>query len=550
MRAGWRSARCAWVVCASLALAACSGGGGDTASLPSPSNATGTTVGSTPNRNTAPMIAGTPATSVAAGAAYSFAPTSGDSDGDRLSFWVDAKPPWATFDTATGQLTGTPAASDAGKYPGIVIWVSDGAIATGLPAFDIVVTSVAVANRAPRISGAPSVSVIAGSAYSFQPSASDPDNDPLAFVIRNRPSWASFDSTNGRLEGTPQAANAGTFPGVVISVTDGPATVSLAAFDIVVTVPAMNRPPVISGSPPTAVEAGDHYVFVPTVGDPDNDPLTFAVQQLPSWATFDTQTGQLSGTPPVGIPAQTFDDVIVSVTDGALTAVLPAFSIAVTAPTPNRVPLISGSPPTTVVQGELYRFQPVATDADNDPLSYDIANQPVWATFSETTGLLEGTPGAGQVGAFDNIAVSVTDGKATAVLPAFAITVASSNRSPVISGLPPSVVTAGQPYSFQPTATDPDLDTLIYSIAGKPPWATFDANSGRLQGIPADTDAGPSESIVISVSDGPNTDALPAFSINVNLPPTISGTPPTTGSRRPLVRVHADGERRRTLARH
>ena len=144
--------------------------------------------------------------------------------------------------------------------------------------------------------------MIAGSPYVFQPSASDPDNDPLAFTVRNRPPWASFDSVTGRLEGTPQAASAGTFPGVVIAVTDGPATVALAEFEIVVTVPALNRQPRISGSPPTAVEEGDPYLFVPTADDPDSDLLTFAVQQLPWWATFDTHSGRLSGTPPAGGP--------------------------------------------------------------------------------------------------------------------------------------------------------------------------------------------------------------------------------------------------------
>jgi hypothetical protein len=107
--------------------------------------------------------------------------------------------------------------------------------------------------------------------------------------------------------------------------------------------------------------------------------------------------------------------------------------------------------------------------------------------------------------------------------------VASSNKPPAISGLPPSVVTAGQTYSFRPTVEDLDLDTLTYSIVGKPPWATFDSSDGHLQGIPAATDAGVYESIVISVSDGPDTDALPPFSIAVmNTALEISGSPPAS----------------------
>jgi len=55
-------------------------------------------------------------------------------------------PPWATFSIATGQLSGTPAATDVGTYSGIVISVSDGLSSSALPAFSI---TVAVAQPPP-----------------------------------------------------------------------------------------------------------------------------------------------------------------------------------------------------------------------------------------------------------------------------------------------------------------------------------------------------------------------------------------------------------------
>jgi Fibronectin type III domain len=50
-------------------------------------------------------------------------------------------PAWATFSIATGQLSGTPAATDVGTYSGIVISVSDGVSSAALPAFSIAVTA-------------------------------------------------------------------------------------------------------------------------------------------------------------------------------------------------------------------------------------------------------------------------------------------------------------------------------------------------------------------------------------------------------------------------
>jgi hypothetical protein len=77
-------------------------------------------------------------------------------------------------------------------------------------------------------------SVLQGTAYSFQPTAADPDGNALTFSIVNRPAWASFDAATGRLSGTPSAANVGTTTGIVISVSDGTASASLASFNIAV----------------------------------------------------------------------------------------------------------------------------------------------------------------------------------------------------------------------------------------------------------------------------------------------------------------------------
>jgi hypothetical protein len=70
-----------------------------------------------------------------------------------------------------------------------------------------------------------------------------------------------------------------------------------------------------------------------------------------------------------------------------------------------------------------YAFTPVASDADNDALSFQIANKPAWATFSTITGALTGTPTTAHEGAYPNIEISVSDGKASAALPAFSINV-------------------------------------------------------------------------------------------------------------------------------
>ena len=176
---------------------------------------------------------------MSAGSAYDFTPTAVDADADALTFSIQNKPAWATFSAADGHLAGTPAASAAGAYAGIVISVSDGKASVSLPAFSINVVAPAVVpptpgNTAPTISGTPATSLSIGNAYSFTPKAADANGDPLTFSIQNKPAWAAFSTTTGALTGAPTASNVGSYANITISVSDGSATTSLAPFAITV----------------------------------------------------------------------------------------------------------------------------------------------------------------------------------------------------------------------------------------------------------------------------------------------------------------------------
>ncbi|MSR09200.1 MAG: hypothetical protein EXR82_06670 [Gammaproteobacteria bacterium] len=113
--------------------------------------------------------------------------------------------------------------------------------------------------------------------------------------------------------------------------------------------PAANSPPVISGSSGTTVVAGTAYAFTPTASDPDGQTLTFSVMGAPAWATFNTATGRLNGTPGVGDVGLT-EGIVITVSDGTAYASLPAFSLAVTQSASGSA-LLSWLPPTTREDG-------------------------------------------------------------------------------------------------------------------------------------------------------------------------------------------------------
>ena len=87
-------------------------------------------------------------------------------------------------------------------------------------------------NRAPTISGAPPTMVLHGRNYTFTPTAADADGNALTFTIVNKPSWATLNTSNGRLRGTPSAGHVGTTKDIKISVSDGTTSTSLTSFDI------------------------------------------------------------------------------------------------------------------------------------------------------------------------------------------------------------------------------------------------------------------------------------------------------------------------------
>jgi hypothetical protein len=260
---------------------------------------------------------------VAAEQAYSFRPVASDPDGQALTFSIGNKPSWVSFDASTGQLSGIPTAANIGPHTNITITVSDGAASDSLPAFSITVVA---SNNPPDIGGSPPTAVEAGQAYSFTPIARDPDGHRLTFSIVNKPAWGSFSRTTGRLSGKPTADHAGSYPNVLISVTDGMAEDSLPPFTVVVDAP--NRPPVISGSPLASVSVGRAFDFTPVASDPDGQPLTFSIANKPSWAAFSTSSGRLSGIPTVA-DAGSYAGVVISVSDGTERVSLPSFTLTV-----------------------------------------------------------------------------------------------------------------------------------------------------------------------------------------------------------------------------
>lgn len=89
-------------------------------------------------------------------------------------------------------------------------------------------------NRAPIVGAQPVTSAVVGDTYVYEPEASDPDGDDLSYTIENKPEWASFDRSTGRMSGTPQAGHEGRWDNIRVKVSDGIETTT-KSFAVLVT---------------------------------------------------------------------------------------------------------------------------------------------------------------------------------------------------------------------------------------------------------------------------------------------------------------------------
>ena len=94
----------------------------------------------------------------------------------------------------------------------------------------------------------------------------------------------------------------------------------------------------------------------------------------------------------------------------------------------------------------MYEFEPNASDADGHILTFTVQTKPNWANFDSLTGKLYGQPSLGNVGVYDNIVISVSDGTHSASLPAFSVAVTQTALGSVtLSWVAPIENTDGSP---------------------------------------------------------------------------------------------------------
>ncbi|MEO5332347.1 MAG: tandem-95 repeat protein, partial [Magnetococcus sp. YQC-5] len=250
-----------------------------------------------------------------------------DTDTSTLTYSIVTQPAKGSVtltNAATGAFSYTPTANVNGSDT-FTFKANDGTLDSNVATINVMITPV---NDAPVVTNG-SFATDRDTVYNGTLSATDVDGASLTYSIVTPPAKGSVtitDAVTGAFSYTPNPNISGS-DSFTFKATDG--TLQSNTATMAITINAVNHAPVINGTPGKSVHVDTAYSFIPTASDVDpGTTLAFSIVNKPAWASFNTTTGQLSGTP-TSISVGTTQGIVISVTDGVSPVSLPAFDLTV-----------------------------------------------------------------------------------------------------------------------------------------------------------------------------------------------------------------------------
>lgn len=482
-----------------------------------------------------PRITSTPPTKVDINVTYTYSPTFVDADlpNDSHTWTLNLAPSSARFDNNNGRITWTPSGADANQTYAFELVICDRTQRCDTQRWSV---SVGSANRPPVITSTPpTFDPVTGRIYFYQATATDPDpNEILLWALLQGPAGATLGQNTGTLQWTPNASDRGRTVTFTIQVCDRANACATQSWTKTVLGP--NQPPTFLSQPPTSVVQNQLYSYTIRATDPDpGDTVTITLTNGPTGATINTtggnvvlewQTGSPNGGRSYNFTVQACDQL-----NNCTEQRWQLFVINI-----NDAPKITSTPSTKGTVSVAYTYQPQATDDDlNDTLTWELRNSPtgVNVTFDIKTGSLTWTPGTGDNGKSFSFTIRVYDTAREFDEQTWTVLVGSTlNNPPQITSTPVTNATEDQPYSYKPTASDPDPGDqalLTWKLDQGPTGASINATTGEITWTPGDADVTNSPvPFKITVCDPGGACASQSWTVtvaNVNDPPKFTSQP-------------------------
>jgi RHS repeat-associated protein len=472
------------------------------------------------SNNLAPTIVSSPLLSGAESVLYSYDVDATDPNaGDVLTYSLTNSPAGMTIISDSGIISWVPESAQVGSHS-ITVSVSDDAGLTDTQTFELVIDDI---NEAPTIISAAVTQATQGASYSYPVEATDPDaGDSLTYSLTVFPTGMTIDSLTGIIDWSPTHDQVSDHD-VTIVVTD---TAGLTATQIfVITVANVNDAPEFTSTPITTGQELVEYSYQLTASDKDNDSLTFDGVTLPDGMTISVD-GLLLWTPSIG--QEGAHDVSVSVTDPSLETTTQSFIIQVerranTAPVADAQSLITN-------EDTALSIVLIATDVDNDVLTYEVVTNPTNGALTGTAPNLTYIPNANFFGS-DSFTFKANDGVEDSNIAVIDISINSNNITPVITSNPSLLATVDHQYLYSLIATDEDGDSLTFEKNQGPVGLVVDNSSGLVSWTPNISDVG-DQAVELQVTDSRGAITVQTFTIAVsfaaNHAPKIISAPITS----------------------
>ncbi|MCC6507675.1 MAG: putative Ig domain-containing protein, partial [Pirellulaceae bacterium] len=385
-------------------------------------------------------------------------------------------------------------------------------------------------NDAPEFTSLPPTEADLNREYRYDLQAIDPNNDTLTFELVEAPAGMTIGASTGQIRWTPDSTAIGLHT-VDIRVTDNRLGVSSQRFTINARPTPNNRAPVFTTIPLSIAEVGAAYPYIAQAVDVDGDALVYRLVSGPVGMSIRSDTGAMTWIPAAGQLGS--QPVVIEVSDSRGAAAQQSFTLFVTTPADNALPVILSTPPSAAKRSG-FAYQVTASDSDGDQLTFSLLNGPSGMTMN-SAGLVEWTPGVGQVTPV-SVAIAVLDARGGRQTQSFTLSV-FDNQDPSITSSPIQTAQVNTADAYQVTTSDADADALIYQLRRAPSGMTINQSSGLVQWN-VTSSAYARESVTIAVSDGRGGTATQSFVIEVaggqtstfNLDPYFVSVPPLVAS--------------------
>lgn len=331
-----------------------------------------------------------------------------------------------------------------------------------------------------------------GSSISIDAGATDPDPDILTYSATGLPPGLSINLSTGLISGTIGFTATSASPySVQVTVNDGTGGTDSDTFAWTIT--NTNRAPQLDPVADRTVNEGSTVSFSTSATDPDGNSLAFSLVGAPTGATINPTTGAFSWTPgeTQGPDSYTFD---VKVIDNGSPALPDTDKLTITVGEVNRAPTLTNPGNQSHIDGDSVSFTVPANDLDSpsNTLTYTATGLPAGLTINSSTGLITGTiTGAAADASPYTAKITVNDGNGGTDSVTFTWTIAAqsstTNRAPTVSWIGTKSVDELSQIQFTVTATDPDGDSLTFTLVGPAVGSSIGRTTGVFTWTPSES---------------------------------------------------------------